>query len=315
MHDHAEYLPQLAGGLFLTDSGLETDLIFNEGLELPEFAAFVLLEDDTGRDALRDYYWRHVEIARRSGTGFIFESPTWRSNPDWAEKLGYSPERTREINVEAIDLLAELRDRAAGDGVAPIVISGCVGPRGDGYSPETIQSSDAARAYHAPQVNAFAEAGADMVTAITMTHAGEAIGIALAARDAGVPSAISFTVETDGRLPDGTPLRDAIRSVDAMTNEAPAYFMINCAHPDHFDGSLEVGSDWTARIRGLRANASRKSHAELDEATELDDGDPRELGEQYARLRTAFPQINVLGGCCGTDARHIQQIALACKVD
>lgn len=305
-------LPQLGDEIFLTDAGLETDLIFNDGHELPEFAAITLLSSDAGRQALADYFWRHVSIARRHGTGFIFESPTWRASADWAEPLGYTIDELRDANREAIALMTELRDEAAVDEMGPTVISGCIGPRGDGYDVSEQQPVRVARSYHAFQAETFAESGADMVTAITMNHLGEAAGVALAAADAGLPSAISFTVETDGLLPDGSTLREAIEFVDDETGGGPAYFMINCAHPDHFAGVLESDAAWTQRVRGLRANASRKSHAELDDSETLDAGDPRELAELYARLRLDFPQVTVLGGCCGTDARHIEQIAEAC---
>ncbi|MBJ7354731.1 MAG: homocysteine S-methyltransferase family protein [Thermoleophilaceae bacterium] len=308
----ASALPQLDGGLFLTDGGLETDLIFNDGVELPEFAAFVLLDDDDGLAALRRYYARFTEIADRHDTGFVLESPTWRSNPDWGEKLGYGREELTAANRRAIELMIALRGELAGS-AGPIVVSGCVGPRGDGYVTGAAMTAEEAAEYHRLQVEAFDSAGADMVSAITMTNVAEATGVATAAAAAGIPSAISFTIETDSHLPDGTPLLDAIVAVDDATGGAPAYYMINCAHPDHFSDVLDEAVPATGRIRGLRANASRMSHEELDAAEELDDGDPLELGAQYAEIRQRFPAINVLGGCCGTDARHVAAIADACS--
>lgn len=304
-------LPQLGDGLFLTDSGLETDMIFNGGFDLPEFASFVLLEDEDGIAALQAYFRDHAEIAREAGAGFIFESATWRASPDWGSKLGYGYGRLDDVNTRAVELLVDLRDEFAGDGLAR-VISGAVGPRGDGYRPDELMSADEAQSYHSSQIETFARSAADMVNAMTMTHTGEAIGIVRAADAAGIPVAISFTVETDGRLPDGTPLGAAIAATDEATGGAAAYFAINCAHPTHFAGELAGDAEWIERLRGIRANASRMSHAELDEAEELDDGDPAELGSQYAALRKQFPKLNVLGGCCGTDARHVRQIALAC---
>jgi homocysteine S-methyltransferase len=164
-----------------------------------------------------------------------------------------------------------------------------------------------AERYHRHQVGAFAEAGADMVTAVTMTYAEEAVGIVRAAGKAGLPVAISFTVETDGRLPSDQPLREAVEQVDGETGRAPRHFMINCAHPTHFHDALEDGP-WLERIAGLRANASTQSHAELDEATELDEGDPEELAARHVELRAKLPNISVLGGCCGTDYRHVAAI-------
>ena len=296
-------LPQLQGDLFLTDGGLETSLIYHDGLELPLFAAFVLLENEEGTDALRRYFRPYLELARDNGVGFILEAPTWRANPRWASELGYSSDQLDAINRRAIELMQELRD--GHDGPGPLVVSGCIGPQDDGYNPGMTLDAEAARAYHSEQIATFADSGADLVTAITMTYADEATGIALAARDAGIPSVISFTLETDGRLPSGQSLGEAIAQVDAETGSAPAYYMINCAHPTHFDDVLEGGGAWKDRIRGLRANASTKSHAELDESTELDAGDPEDLGERYAGLRAQLPNLNVIGGCCGTDHRHV----------
>jgi S-methylmethionine-dependent homocysteine/selenocysteine methylase len=304
---HRTSLPQLDGDLFLTDGGIETTLIFHQGLDLPEFAAFVLLDDDKGLDELRRYYEPYLALARESGAGFVLESPTWRASPRWADRVGVSLEKLDELNRKAIELMEELRD-GAGTGDAPVVISGCIGPQDDGYNPTETLSADAARDYHSTQIGTFADTAADMVAAITMTYPDEAIGVAQAAKDAGLPSAISFTVETDGRLPNGQDLGDAIQEVDAATGGAPAYYMINCAHPTHFEAALATDEAWPQRIRGLRANASTMSHAELDEAEELDDGDPEDLGARYAALRERLPRVNVLGGCCGTDHRHVAAI-------
>jgi S-methylmethionine-dependent homocysteine/selenocysteine methylase len=298
-------LPQLEGDLFLTDGGLETTLIFHRGLDLPAFAAFVLLADEEGTDELRRYYAPYVQLAREQDVGIVLESPTWRASPRWASELGLSGEQLDDLNRRAIALMEELRD---GAGIVA-VISGCVGPHDDGYSPSAKLDADEAEAYHSTQMGTFADTAADMVTAITMTYADEAVGVARAARRAGLPVVISFTVETDGRLPSGQALGAAIAEVDDATGGAPAYYMINCAHPTHFEGVLEAGADWPARIRGLRANASTKSHAELDEAEELDEGDPADLGARHAALRERLPGLNVLGGCCGTDHRHVTEIA------
>jgi S-methylmethionine-dependent homocysteine/selenocysteine methylase len=312
MAKYRQHLPQLKGDLFLTDGGIETTLIFHEGLDLPSFAAFHLLKDEPGTEALRRYFARHAAIAQQHGAGFILESATWRASSDWGDKLGYSRRALDEANRKAIALLHALRLDLETER-APMVISGCVGPRGDGYNPGVIMSPEEAEAYHAAQIGTFAATEADLVTAITMTNTNEAIGVTRAARATGMPVVISFTVETDGTLPTGQPLQEAIQEVDAKTGRAPAYYMINCAHPSHFEAVLD-GQAWMERLRGIRANASQHSHAELDEATDLDDGDPVELGQQYRDLRARFSQINVLGGCCGTDHRHIEQIATACTI-
>jgi S-methylmethionine-dependent homocysteine/selenocysteine methylase len=304
---YRDHLPQLGGDLFLTDGGIETVLIFHEGLDLPEFAAFDLLKDEEGTERLRSYYAPYVALARERGVGFVLESPTWRASPRWGDELGYDREQLDELNRKAIALLEEIRDEQEAGG-PPIVISGCIGPQDDGYNPAELLTAEAAQEYHSTQIGTFADTAADMVTAITMTYADEAIGVARAAAEAGLPAAISFTVETDGRLPSGQALGEAIEQVDRETGASPSYYMINCAHPTHFASTLEQGDGWRERIRGLRANASTKSHAELDEATELDDGDPADLGARYAALRERLPRLCVLGGCCGTDHRHIEEI-------
>lgn len=299
-------LPQPSGPIHLTDAGLETSLIHDDGLELQDFATIALLDSEAGRAALTAYFERYARIAVRHGTGLVLETPTWRVSPDWLAKQGHDAGDVTRLNQLAVALVDDVRRRFETESV-PILISGCVGPRFDGYAPSRYQSVAEAQAYHAPQVRAFADSVADLVSAITMTSAEEATGIALAAREAGVPVVLSFTVETDGRLPDGTTLAAAVSAVDAATGGYPAYFMVNCAYPTHFaDAIADVD-----RIRGVRANASRRSHAELDEAETLDPGDPTELAELYVLLRAANPGIVVYGGCCGTAERHIETIAEA----
>jgi S-methylmethionine-dependent homocysteine/selenocysteine methylase len=308
---HRDALPQLSGDrLFVTDAGLETVLIFHQGLDLPEFAAFDLLRREGGKDALRKYFEPFVAIASEHNAGLILDTPTWRANPDWAEKIGYSLDDLRDINREAVAFVDEIRSEIE-NGDAPVLIDGVLGPRGDGYVVDEVMSPDDAAIYHSLQIETFADTAADMVSAITMTYAEEAIGIARAAEVAGLPAVISFTVETDGRLPSGQALREAIEQVDSETDAAPAYYMVNCAHPTHFADVLEQGDGWRDRIAGIRANASKMSHAELDEAEELDEGDPAELAAGYRELGARLPNLHVLGGCCGTDHRHVGEICRA----
>jgi homocysteine S-methyltransferase len=304
-------LPQVGGDIFLTDGGLETTLVFLEGIDLPSFAAFPLVTDDAGRARLKSYFEPYLATARERGVGFILDTPTWRANRDWGEKLGYSAEQLVAINRSAVALLAELRATHTATNT-PIVINGVIGPRGDGYQANTRMTTEEAQRYHDEQIAAFRDTEADMVSAITMTYAEEAIGIARAARAHGLPVVISFTVETDGRLPSGDTLKAAISAVDEATARAPAYYMINCAHPLHFENAIASGEPWLDRIRGIRANASTRSHAELDEAQDLDDGDPVELGRHYRELRSRLGRFSVMGGCCGTDHRHIAAICDAC---
>jgi homocysteine S-methyltransferase len=309
--DGRRRLPQLIGDrFFVTDGGLETDLIFHGGIDMPHFAAFPLLENAEHRARMRRYYDDYLAIARNLDAGLVIETPTWRANPDWAEKLGYPPEALDAANRAAVDFAEEVRTAAEAVGV-PAVVSGCIGPRGDGYDPGEAMTPEEAERYHAVQIGSFAATTAEQVTALTMTNANEAIGIVRAAGHAGIPAAISFTVETDGLLPTGQSLREAVEQVDAATDGGAAYFMVNCAHPSHFDGAIEPDGPWLQRLRGLRANASTRSHAELDEATELDEGDPADLAARHTALRDRLPAVTVVGGCCGTDARHVAAVCAA----
>jgi S-methylmethionine-dependent homocysteine/selenocysteine methylase len=313
MPTYRDCLPQLDADVFLTDGGIETTLIFDDGIELPDFAAFPLLDDPAGRQALERYFDTYASIAAHDGVGIVLETPTWRASADWGARLGYDIEQIERVNRDAVALLADQRARHETSS-SPIVISGCIGPRGDGYQVGTAMSVDEARAYHSLQARTFAATDADLVTAITMTYAEEAIGIVQAARAAGMPVVISFTVETDGRLPSGQELGAAIEAVDAATDGYAAYFMVNCAHPTHFQHVLAGRPAWASRLGGVRANASTLSHAELDEAEELDRGDPADLAARYRELRQLVPALRVLGGCCGTDHHHIGAISAACAV-
>ena len=297
--------------LFLTDGGLETSLVFHQGINLPCFAAFDLLNNAVGCETLSKYYRDYAQLARKYEVAFILEAPTWRASKDWGEKLGYSAAELASLNRKAIKLLQDIRAEYQ-DEKTPMIISGCIGSRDDGYNPQSFMDEAEAESYHATQIKTFSEAGADLITVMTMTYPEEAIGISRAAKQNKIPVAISFTVETDGKLPNGQTLKDAIEQVDTATDATPIYYMINCAHPTHFMGILPTGESWLTRIRGIRANASVKSHAELDESTELDDGDPIALASQYQTLKSKLPSLNVLGGCCGTDIRHVEEICKAC---
>ncbi|HWT94857.1 MAG TPA: homocysteine S-methyltransferase family protein [Solirubrobacteraceae bacterium] len=301
----------MTNDLVLTDGGLETVLVFHEGLDLPEFAAFPLLDTPEGRAHLARYFERFLALAREHGARLHLDTPTWRANADWGARLGYDRDALARVNRDAVAFARELAVTAPD---VDVRVEGVVGPRGDGYVVEERMDADAAAAYHAAQVDALAAGGADLVAAITMTYADEAIGIVRAAVAAGVPAIVSFTVETDGRLPDGTALGDAIAAVDAATGGAAEGFLINCAHPTHFAdvlGDAGARAGWQARIVGLRANASTRSHAELDVAEELDEGDPSDLAARYVTLADHLPHLTILGGCCGTDQRHVAAIATA----
>lgn len=304
-------LPQLGRELFLTDGGIETTLMFHEGIALEHFAAFTLLKDPERTAVLRTCYSRYVEVARNAGMRLIIETPTWRASKDWGARLNYTELELERANREAVALIEAIR---AADERLELIISGCLGPRGDAYAPGERMSVEAARAYHKAQIDILADTEADMLCALTLGYPEEAIGIALAAREAQMPLAIGFTVETDGRLPGGLALCDAIEQVDAQSACYPLYYLINCAHPSHFQALLLADAGpWRARIRGLRANASARSHAELDQASVLDSGDPEVLASQYVELRKQLGHLTIFGGCCGTDHHHIAAMAKALR--
>lgn len=287
-------------GLWLADGGIETDLIFHHGCTLPEFAAFVLLDEPAGVAALRSYYLPYLELARGAGTGLVLETPTWRASSGWGGPLGYDPAALADVNRRAVALLKSLRDEVPTGG--PVDVSGCVGPM-----PQTqALTAEQAQRYHGPQLEALADA--DRVTAMTISEAAEAVGIVRAARALGVESVISLTVEADGRLPGGLALADAIEQVDDRSGGGPQYYMLNCAHPEHVQRALGNGGPWTARLQGIRPNASRRTHAELDEAIDLDEGDRDEFGAQCQQLRESVPSLRVVGGCCGTGIGHVRAV-------
>lgn len=304
-------LPQLSGKPFLTDGGIETVLVFQQGIELPCFAAFDILKNQNHCAWLRQYFLDFVDLANYFDAGLILEAVTWRASKDWAHQLGYSESELSHAIHKAVSLLEEVRHLSKDKNI-DLVISGCLGPRGDGYNPTHCMSANQAEDYHAHQIGILKDTAADMVTALTLNYIDEAVGVARAAEAADLPIAISFTVETDGKLPTGDSLQSAIETVEQQTNCSPAYYMVNCAHPTHFNSVLKGQGEWLNRIRGVRANASQCSHEELDNATELDAGDPHDLGKQFQQLRLKLKNLNVLGGCCGTDIRHIGEIAKAC---
>lgn len=305
------------GPRWVTDGGLETDLMFHHGVDLPGFAAFPLLETSEGRALLGHYYAGFARVASRAGMGLLLETPTWRAGPDWVVSLGGSRGDVRRINLESVLFMAGLAEVLVAEGIAPggkdgfdgsgrgpdVRVCGVLGPRGDGYVAGDRTSAEEFAAYHSPQIEAFAESGAARITAYTLTTVAEAAGVVLSARSQGIGVAVSFTVETDGRLPDGTPLGDAIGSLRQQAE--PDGLLVNCAHPSHVAAALEWGDDWTTHVTGLRVNASRQSHAELDEADELDEGDILDLVSEHEKLAARMPRLDIVGGCCGTDVRHV----------
>lgn len=296
---------------FLTDGGMETWLFFIEELQAPEFAAITLMRDEKARSAMCHYFDRFLSLAEKEKRGYVLDTNTWRGCISWAEKLGLDQAELLDLSREAIAFAHEIKSDWQGK-LDTILINAVAGPAGDGYQPGSMSSAAEAERIHQPQISVFAECGVDMVSAITMTNSAEAIGIANAAASVNLPSVISFTVETDARLPSGESLATAIESVDQAAKRAPLYYMVNCAHPDHFAPAIQRGESWVQRIGGLRANASRLSHEELDNAETLDDGDPVEFGQLHQQLLSLLPNLRVIGGCCGTDHRHVGCVLESC---
>ncbi|HQU67582.1 MAG TPA: homocysteine S-methyltransferase family protein [Albidovulum sp.] len=300
---------RMSGKVWLSDGGMETTLIFQDGIDLPHFASFPLLATEAGRESLRRYFAGYLAEARTHGAGFVLGTATWRSGKGWGEIMGLSADDIDAVNRDAVRFARTIAASPEARGL-DIVFEGVVGPHGDAYAPDRLLNAAEAEEAHGDQVRSLASAGVDFVTATTIANAAEGIGIARAASKADVPAVVSFTVETDGRLLTGQTLGEAIAETDAATDGGVAWYGVNCAHPDHFRQTL-TGS-WLGRLGQIRANASRKSHAELDNSTELDAGDAAELARDYRALMGVLPNLRVLGGCCGTDVRHVAAIAGQC---
>jgi homocysteine S-methyltransferase len=310
----------LETGTFLANGGIETYLLFQQGFPLRDGCGFEVFDDPAALEALERTYLEPIaDAALENGLGLVYDALVWRASPDWFARLGYKPADVERLNRLAISRTREAleswrRKRGGAAKTMPLVVSADIGPRGDGYRVESRASVDAARGYHDPQVGIVAEAGADLVGAMTMTHVEEAIGIALAAKERKLPVTIAATVETDGRLPDHMPLSEFIARVDDATDGWPLFYLVNCAHPTHVAPTLAAARErdeaWLERFRGFRANASSKSHAELDESTTLDRGDPADLARRVAELQRSF-DLRIVGGCCGTDVEHVAAIARA----
>ncbi len=307
MKTFRQHLPQLEDHMCITDGGMETDLVFHHQFDLPHFAAYDLLRHERGYTTLSEYYISYANLAQTYNLGLILETPTWRANADWGAKIGDSSQDLQTFNLQSVQLLEHIRENC-GDEAEPIVISGCLGPRGDGYTPSQQMTVPEAQAYHSAQIATFAQTNVDMIAAHTLNYVEEAIGITLAAQEYSLPVCISFTVETDGKLPTGDTLADAIQAVDLATDSGPVYYMINCAHPTHFSHLFATQDRWVNRVKGLRGNASCLSHTELNESKTLDEGNPTQFGIELRNLKSISPQLTVLGGCCGTDYRHIEQV-------
>ena len=304
---------------FVTNPGTETYLVFQQKFDLAEFCGFLVHEDESAWEALeQNYLFPLFETAAHNNQGLLLDTLVWRAQADFIEKLGRQACEIDRINERAVSMTRESvakwrKQHGVEPHDFPVLITADIGPRGDAYHvAESLASSEPAYAYHRTQVRILAKAGVDLVCALTMTTVAETVGIVRAAAEAALPVIVSPTVETDGRLPDGTPLGVFIEQVDSATNAQPLLYMVNCAHPSHLIPTLEVATlnndAWLSRFRGFRANASAKSHAELDNSTELDRGDVQALGQQMIEMQSKY-DLRVIGGCCGTDHEHVAAMA------
>ena len=304
MPKYRENLPLLNNNIFACYVGMNTELLYRDGIDLPGFASYPLLMNSKHKKLIRNYYCNLVDLARDQNVGVILDSVTWVASRDRGAALGFTPSELKSFNIQAIELMAQVRES---HGDLPTLLCGQVGPRGDSYAPKDLMITGHAEEYHSEQIETYSITEADLVGGFTFCYPEEASGVVRAAQRFNMPVVISFTVETDGRLPIGMSIQEAIEQVDAETNQGALYFLINCAHPDHLSNSFGEGQ-WLKRLKGVVVNASRCSHAELEVAEKLDDGDPDELGVLVGKLRKQNSHFNIFGGCCGTNFRHMKRI-------
>ncbi|MEW9920013.1 homocysteine S-methyltransferase family protein [Marimonas sp. MJW-29] len=300
-------LPQMNGQNMTCGGGFETWLQYVDGFELRHFCAFELINDKRGLACLTDYQRKLVEAAVENGFGVINEGLHYRASRDWGELIGFSREALEEINIRGIEFYRDIAKEYESP-ETPMLVGGVIGPRGDAYNVGRTPNVAEAEDYHSEQIQTFKKAGADLVSALTFSSVEEAIGLAKAAKAEGMPVVISFFIAKGGKLKGGETLEEAIAAVDAATDNAPVYYMINCTHPTEFAPALTAG-DWINRLGGFMPNAVAMETLDLCKLGHLEDGDPKELGGQMAEIARRLPHINVWGGCCGTDGRHIAEIA------
>lgn len=304
-------LPHLSNRVFLTEGGLDTTPIFLQGFDLPSFAPFDLSNERKGFVAIKTYYQEYLQFARDHHMGFILDSPTWRANRYWIQKMGYPDSALIDINKKAIDLMLELREEFR-DGMMSVPIGGCIGPCGIGYVKEQVMTVDEAEKYHAGQVEIFSQTPVDFISVIAINYVEEALGIVRAVNAVDIPVVISFSLDKNGKLPSGMNLKEAITLVDKGVNEPPIYFMVHCAHPFHFIADMQGGSvskePWVKRIRGIRAIATSQNHFEPEVDKECEFEDPVDLAKAYGKLKNQFKHLNIFGSYCGTDKEHLMTI-------
>jgi S-methylmethionine-dependent homocysteine/selenocysteine methylase len=300
--------PRLDGRFYLTEGGTETEVLYKWGFELPEFAMYPLLDNAEAHEVIKNIYRRYFEAAERHDTGMLILGHDYRASPDWGAKLGYSPEGLAEMQRRTIEFLDGMRREYEGR-VRDVYIGGCIGPRGDAYGTGGDISEAEAEAYHSVQLTTLGSTRADLAVATTFNNIPEAVGVVRAAERIGIPIGVNLTLTTEGRLRSGPTLREAVETIEERTNGAAAWFGTNCAHPLEFAGALADAGPWLERLRCIRPNAVQMDQIALCKLGHLEDGDPVELGQQMGEVARLLPRADILGGCCGTDERHLGEIA------
>lgn len=305
----ADFPPRLEGKFYLTEGGTETEILYKWGFELPEFAMFPLLDNPKADQVIRDIYRRYFDAAEKHQTGLLILGHDYRASPDWGAKLGYTTEGLADMQRRTIEFLDDVRREYVGR-VSDVYIAGCIGPRGDAYGTGGDISEEEAEEYHSVQLTTLKSTQADMAIAVTFNNVPEAVGVIRAAHRIGIPIGVSLTLTTEGVLRSGPTLREAIEVIEEKTNGSAAWYGTNCSHPLEFASALADEGPWLERLRYIRPNAVKMEKVALCKLGHLEDGDPVELGEQMGEVASKFPSADILGGCCGTDERHLGEIAI-----
>lgn len=298
---------QKPGLYYLTEGGVETEILYKWGYELPHFAMFPLLERSDARSVIRDMYKRYLDVTARYGLAALMGGFDYRASPDWGAKLGYSRQGLHDATIGSIEFLRELAGEYQG-ALSDTRIMGYVGPRGDAYLGKSRMSVEESRDYHSVQVQTLKTAKVDLITAMTFNAIDEAIGVVEACRAADIPVSISFSLDSSHHLNTGPSLKDAIAQVDAATDHYTSFFGLNCSHPYEFEPAIDE-TDWMKRVRVIRPNAAKMDKISLCKLGHLEEGNPVELGQQMASVLDRFPHMDIWGGCCGTCETHLEEIA------
>ncbi|MBW2409401.1 MAG: homocysteine S-methyltransferase family protein [Deltaproteobacteria bacterium] len=292
--------------VILTEGAVIERLRRDPAVELdPYIANAGLIYDQAGKQAMTRIYRQYIDIASRYRLPMIVSAPTWRASSERINKSAYSGRET--MVKDCADFINRIRQDVS-QSADCIYIAGLIACRGDSYEPREALTADKAEAYHRLQAQELAHAGVDFILAATLPAVSEALGIAAALSQCAIPYSLSFVIRSDGRVLDGTPLQAAIEKIDAAVNPGPLFYQINCVHPAIFRKAIEQSEPGFDRLLGLQANTSEKSPEELDGLGYLDTSEPEEFAESMLALHTHFG-LKIIGGCCGTDHRHIEEIA------